>query len=417
MRKRTYRSADGTENIIPDWQVRLQVGCREAWFNLGTTNKTTAAIKARDIYVSLKANGWESTLEKFKPETAKKTKIPTVGEFLAAVESHAGIKKGTLGIYKRKFRTLVAGAFGISGDLSKHDHTGAGYRAWLERVHAVRLDKLTPERVQRWRVAYIRKAEGNPLQEKRARVTVNSILRNSKSLFSERKILRHMRSVPLPSPLPLAGVELDTVRPGRYKSEISADLLITAARNELAQEQPEAFKIFMLALGAGLRRDEIDSLLWDQVNWEAARIKVETNAHTAAKSDDSEGEIDVDPDLLDMLRTYKAGSRSKFVIESRVAPRPGATWHHYRAQRHFDALVKWLRGKGVTARNAIHSLRKEFGSIICQQGGIHIASRQLRHADIRITSQTYADKRERVVVKMGLPKGPHIVPPAESAQA
>jgi len=55
----------------------------------------------------------------------------------------------------------------------------------------------------------------------------------------------------------------------------------------------------------------------------------------------------------------------------------------------------------VKAKNAIHSLRKEFGSLIAQQGGIYAASVQLRHSDIRTTREYYLDKKERTVVPIG----------------
>ena len=66
LRKRSYPAPDGKTHIeIPVWQVRLFHAGRENWFNLGTSNQTAAAIKARDIYVFLKANGWDAALAKF----------------------------------------------------------------------------------------------------------------------------------------------------------------------------------------------------------------------------------------------------------------------------------------------------------------------------------------------------------------
>ena len=127
----------------------------------------------------------------------------------------------------------------------------------------------------------------------------------------------------------------------------------------------------------------------------------ETNAYTEVKSSESEEEVDVDPDLLEILRSYKKNSKSVFVINSNVEPRQSVTYHHYRCQIHFDRLIKWLRSKGVKAKNAIHSLRKEFGSLIAQQGGIYTASVQLRHSDIRTTRDYYLDKKERIVLPIG----------------
>jgi len=59
------------------------------------------------------------------------------------------------------------------------------------------------------------------------------------------------------------------------------------------------------------------------------------------------------------------------------------------------------REKGVKSRTPLHTLRKEFGSQICDREGIYAASRALRHADIAITSEHYVDKKKRVVSGLG----------------
>ena len=85
-----------------------------------------------------------------------------------------------------------------------------------------------------------------------------------------------------------------------------------------------------------------------------------------------------------------------------MKPRPESVKnHHYRCNRLFRALVEWLRGKGITARNALHSLRKEFGSQICAQAGIYAASVALRHSTITITRDYYLDKKQPVVLEIG----------------
>ena len=82
-------------------------------------------------------------------------------------------------------------------------------------------------------------------------------------------------------------------------------------------------------------------------------------------------------------------------------PRLGATYEIYRCAKEFDALVKWLRAKGITSKSPLHSLRKEFGSRICGEGGIYIASVQLRHSNIGVTRDHYLDKKQRVTVNIG----------------
>lgn len=404
LRKRRYSDGNGRSVEVPELQVRLFLAGKESWFNLGTANQAAAAVKARDIYVHLRAHGWESTLARFKPKAAEKLDV-TVGDFLDEVKAVSSLKPVTFEIYARKFRSLVARVFKVEGGATKHDYVNGGHREWLAKVRAIRLDKLTPEKVNEWKVRELKAASGNPLRLKHAQVTVRSILLSSKALFAP-EIRKHL-TLRLPSPLPFQEVELPSVGKSRYKSEINPALLLQQARRELAEgwqgegqplsPRPELFKIVLLALGAGLRRDEIDTLQWTQIQWHRTAITVETTEHGGTKSADSEADVEVDPGLLEILRGYlpPLGRGTPFVIASPIQPRPEATtYHHYRCDRLFKELVVWLRGKGITARNALHSLRKEFGSQICAQGGIFAASLALRHSSINLTRDYYVDKKQ-----------------------
>jgi integrase len=414
LRKRSYLDrASGKVVEIPDWQVRLKKDGGESWFNLGTANQAAAAKKAKEIFTFLEANGWPATLAKFKPDSGAATRLDvTVGDFLDEAKAVSGLKPVTYEIYAKKFRCLVAGAFKIDGGKAKYDYVNGGYREWLEKVHAVRLEKLTPDKVNEWKVRELKTASKSPLQLKRASVTLRSILLCSKALFSP-KIRKHL-TLRLPTPLPFEGVTLPENGKSRYKSEIDPAIILTAAKRELAdgitaedqpaKPRPELFKILLLALGAGMRRDEIDKLQWRNIQWSKNTIRVETTEHGSTKSADSEADIDVDPGLLEILKTYmpKPGKASPFVIESPVAPRPESVRnHHYRCNRLFAELVAWLRGKGLTARNALHALRKEFGSQICAQAGIYAASVALRHSSINLTREYYIDKKQPAFLAIG----------------
>src|SRR5690606_2277009 len=69
--------------------------------------------KAKDIALYLEANGWEATRVKFKPDTVKMVKAPTVGEYLEAARAVTSVETVTFNSYAGKFRTLVAGVVGM----------------------------------------------------------------------------------------------------------------------------------------------------------------------------------------------------------------------------------------------------------------------------------------------------------------
>jgi integrase len=437
LRKRTYQS-DGQAHELPDWHVQLGYKGVQRWLNLETPNKEAAAKRARDKWVKLQAGGWAAIVA----DKHGVVKAPTVGEFLTAVQTHGGLAPATFAIYSAKLRTLIAGLFGIKGTASRFDHRGGGSLRWRAKIDAVRLSRVTTPAVKRWQDRYLKQFATNPAQQDRAKITVNSHLRAARSLFAA-KILKQIPHLELPSPHPFAGIEPPRVRVKRYVSKIDPATLYAAAVRELAQpddktlvaavqavtgkhkgKQPadaegllrwklsplwarevarrrEAFKVLALALYAGLRRDEIDTLTWEQLDLVNATIHVRTTEHGRVKSADSERVVDIDAGLVAILAEAKRTSPGAFVIHSEVKPRPLAySYHHYRLARLFAWLVRWLKSHGVESRMGLHTLRKEFGSLMTEAHGISAASRALGHANIQLTQAVYVGKKVRAAVAM-----------------
>jgi integrase len=123
--------------------------------------------------------------------------------------------------------------------------------------------------------------------------------------------------------------------------------------------------------------------------------------HFQTKNERSRGDVDLDPELSTLFRELYANRTGPFVIESPTRPRRSRTYRHYRCNKIFKSLFAWLRSKGVSSANPLHTLRKEFGSRINDMHGVYAASRALRHADIAITSQHYLDKKSRAAVGLG----------------
>jgi integrase len=392
----TY-TRDGETRIVGEWAAKIQhLGRREA-FSLDSANKAAAASRAKEIYLSLQSAGWPATLSKFKPKAdATNRSVATVGEFLADVKAKISGRPKTIEDYCRAFRTIVADIFGIDGGRAKYDYRTGGREKWLARVGAVKLSDVTPDAVQKWKLRFLRRAGSDPLKQRTARISVNSLMRQAKSLFAPAV----MKFVELLSPetMPFAGVDFEPRQSMRYRSGFEVEDVIRAAKDELPAEQ---MKIFLLAVMAGLRRNEIDKLEWASFRWNEGVIRIEATRFFQPKSDDSAGDVEVDPEMMEVFRGFKASAKGEFVVDSPVAARPEANYGHYRCQRDFEALTKWLRGHGVTGNTPLHSLRKEFGSRMCMEHGIYAASHALRHGDIQITSQHYLDKKRRATVGMG----------------
>jgi len=392
---------DGGRQIAPEFSVRIKFQHREAWFNLNTANATVAAIRARDIWLSIVANGWDEALAKHKPRPAAKIKVCTVGEFLSDVEAHSHIKSITVRRYAVKLRKIISDVAGLEKGMKKKnlrmkfDHVNGGRVAWLKTINSQALDVLSPEKIAEWRNTYVAKAGNDPVKRKSAERSAASYLRCCKALFATDVL--NVLSVPLP-PNPFASLKIKDPGPQRYQSTINAEWLLACAERELKQAQPQAFLGLVLCLWGGLRRKEADNLLWKQVDLNEGLIHIRRTEFFEPKTEESQRSVDIPPVVVKILRSYMGNS--PFVMDGADA-NPAATYDYYRCDCTWRILIDWLKSKGVTDPKAIHSLRKESGSLIASAYGIEAARQHLGHRDIKTTSAHYVNKRKRIEVSIG----------------
>jgi integrase len=394
---------NGQSFLTKAWAMKVAHEGRRETFSLGTPNKAAAAVRARDIYLFLAANGWGAALARYKKTKRvagerNAEQAVTVGSFLEAVFS-VSTNRSTIEGYATAFRKIVADLFGFSNDLEKFDHRSGGRDQWLAKVHCVELSIITPVKIQEWKQSFLAAAGDDPLTLRKARISVNTFLRRSRSLFS-RKVLRQL-PLRLPSPLPFDGVEFEPRQSMKYRSNFNAIDLIKLANTELRPSDPPVYMIFLLGVAAGLRRKEIDLLEWSAFRFKENAIRVEPTQFFHPKSQDSIAEIQIDPEVMVVFRVYRTKAKGKFVIPSEKPPKTVSRGDYYRCEAHFDRLNAWLRTKGVNAQKPLHTLRKEYGSLINNAHGVHAASKALRHADISVTNNFYTDSRARVTPGLG----------------
>jgi integrase len=419
-----YSQGDATAQT-KDWCARVARAGRRETFNLGTPNREAAARRAQEIYGSLLAQGWDDTLVKFKPKAQRSTSVATIGEYLAELRATVVFRASTWQAYVQALRSIAAG-IGEIGDqpsrdgsgnikrdkkgrviyLSRRDRYNGGVEAWQTKVDALSLRVLSDEALQKWKLAYLAEHSGNPLALQKAKHTVNSMIRSARSLFSNRKgRLKHLHAkLTLPDPPPFSGVSLEDEASKKYVSRVDARQLITAAKKELASDpaRREQFKIFCLGLLTGLRKREIDTLTWAQVDFERRQIVICRTEYFEPKSKDSEASVDCDAELLDLLHLWHSSARGPFVVESKHKARyHKAPATYYRAQEHFQALYGWLKSQGIKDQKPLHTLRKEVGSILANDQGIFAAQQVLRHKHIATTAKHYTDKRVRMTAGLG----------------
>ena len=402
------------------YSVRISHQSKRHTIPLAMANKADAARRARDIYLSLVSSGWQETLEKYHPHHINRPapeqedqKSATVGDYIELAKTLTGVAPRSISGYVTSLRMIVASVADIKTGASRFDYKKGGRDEWAKKVDAVPLSRLTPTAIEEWKHRFVRKRKGNPVEERKARNSVNSFIRQARSLFAPKIVKHAATSLNLPDPIPFHEVSLYPRSSMRYVSRINIREIVTAAHQELGgprneNENPEAFKsrteqfkIFLLAAFGGLRRNEIDKLLWSQVDLKNGIIEIRETPHFKPKSEESRGQIEIEPEVAELLASLRKTTKDSFVIGATGVKRKSKSAQWYRASGHFDNLLDWLRKQGISDLKPLHVLRKEAGNLICGAQGLHAASRFLRHGDVRVTAEHYLDRKSQVTVGMG----------------
>jgi integrase len=421
------RKGGASKITDPDFSAQIAFSGQRTRINLGTANKFEAASRAAAFYRSLVGVGWDGAFAAHEFSRAGKRcksvadeddagERSTLGALLAAYEKIANPRTSTMSSYRKALRKIYSEIGGIDG-AQRFKTATHGNRSWRELVDRLPLTTVTTEALLNWKQGQLGR-DNCTMDERRAKaITVNTLLRNARSVFAKKHRTLLSNHVTIPDPLPFDEVRLESAPVQRYRSRIDAKAIIQTADEELREQEPAVYAALNLALRCGLRRREIDTLMWKSVDLERKLIYVEPNEHYDLKSMDSADAVDIGDELVKFLRNFrKHHSSGSFVIPSppmkrkprsdlRIHPdtssksrKPGGNRSpdNYRCMKVFRKLIDWLLSKGVKSSRPIHELRKEIGSLIADEHGIYAASRFIRHADIRITAAIYLDKKRRI---------------------
>lgn len=413
LRKREYEDRKGKAVVIPEWQVRMKHLKREAWFNLGTPNETTASTKAREIYVFLQANGWKATLEKYKPKAEKITN-PTIAEFIAL------------------YRKLVP-----SLEYPPSKPTLERYINCLkfvcDRAKVQRILHLDAAKVDKFKAGYLAAAKSEDRDENNARNSCNTQLRNAAAMFS-RQLLPKYEAAGLKLTNPFEGARLRRTKVKAYSpidraivDRIWQDSVKLRdgdpdvaplekkkwkrrkegdppkpkrkrwnVRHDWNKPHLDCYALLLLELGLGLRRNEADKAEWDWLTTGSNGrhyLEVRGTKHFTPKSKQSRT-IPVEPVIFEALQVLKKDRVSPFIVPGDLPKRyrPGEEPKSivYRCDTAHRALAVWLRERGITDDKPCHLLRKEFGSYVATAFNLFHAQRMLGHSSPQVTDAFYA---------------------------
>ena len=220
-------------------------------------------------------------------------------------------------------------------------------------------------------------------------------------LFSETFLawLKEEKHVEISNPL-VANIP-PVRRPEPFYSWDSAQLAILkqSARDTLRESESGGYLLFLLCLGAGLRRNEATFLRWEDVTDIGVRVAWRSSHHV--KSQTSARTIPLNPKLLEEIRAFRRSAKAtdyvipEGEIHNRPATKNGAP--QLRSERVCRRLMVWLRANGISAHNPLHHLRRLCGSSWEREFGLRQASYWLGHADVVVTSRHYIGLRAEAV--------------------
>ena len=355
---------------------RFQHAGRREAVNLGVTDKRQAAEVAAKTYGLIRAQGWDTALRVLDPEKHRAQSAGTVGDVIDTL-ARLDMRPSTRTAYRVALQWWALQIIRLTPLHRNLDRWAPNYR---ERIATVQLTDLTIDKLERVRDEFIAGAGDDAIAARRARVSVKAFARNAKAGIRAAQKLGRLE---MPVPAPFTGLTVAGAVSTRYTAEFDAAEMLRRASETLRAEDPSAFKVVLLALGAGLRRGEIQHLQWRSVDAARCQIRVEASGSWMAKNPQSEAAVDVDPGLIAALGT-PAGPDDPVVD-------PLAIEH----------AVQWLRRQGVTSPKPLHDCRKEFGSIIAQSTDLLTASRQLRHGSLAVTAAVYVESRRKASPAIG----------------
>ncbi len=398
-----------------NYAMSTSIHGRRVKLSLGTHLPGAAAKRAQAIYIDLLSLGVDAALERHRPknsakgsdasESSPKQEVTIGGWIKAAQEVFEG-KPATWGGYVRCLRSIAAEITKAKKSKKRYGRKANG--SYQRKIDSTPLSVITSDALKTWRIERMKSAK-TPVERVTEKVNADSLMRQASSVFG-RDILKHIKNVTIPSPVPFSDAKYYGRQDMRYRSKINVPEFLISAQSELSKTDPEAYKALLLSIAAGLRRGELAGLQWSQIDGSKGLIFLEVTEFTDLKTKDSASDVPIDDELVAILESFRAKARSPFVIEvDAETAHGGKSWGQaYRCDAVFHRLIAWLRawkqadGSQPFAKipKPIHTLRKEAGSMVSTDEGIHAAAAFLRHADIQVAARHYVDHKARVTVNI-----------------
>lgn len=346
------------------WAFRKTHEGRQVWVSLRTKIKADAETKKAQFLVTLRDSGWDAAISELKGKRVlKKGESPTIEDMERLYKEFMGQSRKPV-----SESTLV--------------HNIGCLRRLMKLCNAADLARFDPQKLK-W----------SPENTS----NLSAQIRAAQSIFKKPAIaFWAKRGFHLANPF--GGIEKRSIQKGGYipLGQECRERIWTESK----ELPPRQRMIVILALGAGLRRGEIDAA---RMSW-LVRDKSETIL--TVKQEDGfkpkSGKHRSIPisnecaaELLALREQCQAPPSENFLI-----PSVGVKRGQVRLDSQFRALLPWLAERGLTETKGIHGLRREAGSVVATAHGIQQAKEFLGHSSVVTTESYYAGLTRRDTIDM-----------------
>jgi integrase len=358
--------------------MRAQRNGRRKWIDLGPDRKQ-AEVNACRTANELGEGGvnGELSFNKIKPQR-KSHFVATLGELIDAIELSTGVfekaKSGTVKEYLRSLLLVVREVIGAE----------LGRKLTRRELLDLPLSCLTGAMVRSFRILRTAGLPDDSPAMRSAKMTANTHLRNARAAVAP-GVIEHLtdQGMLIPDLTPFRGS-------GLFKglrvifTLPTAEIMAGAAlgiRDELPLLPSKlSYLAAVLALQAGLRRDEIVHARWTWLEPAGQPLIHVVEGPGFTPKHGRRRRIRISRWLFNELQKFKVpGSDYILAGERRLD-----------VDIELDGLIAWLHGKGIKEEKAIHELRKWFGAFLAGYYTLTVAQRQLGHTTPLVTNDYYA---------------------------
>jgi len=163
---------------------------------------------------------------------------------------------------------------------------------------------------------------------------------------------------------------------------------------DYSKPHPDAYCAILLALGLGMRRNEIDKARWSWLKYDSKGNCVLEIRHESdfTPKGGTNRFVRIPNELHLELEKARVSLDSPYVLGGAVKDNPKV--FGYRRRSTLRIASEWLRDHGIETGklrgNPLHRLRKQFGSEVATSFGLFQAQKLLGHSSPTVTAKYYA---------------------------